>query len=156
MVQAPDLSGSTQFYDVREITDEKRPLSNQSPYLINAGAYYAAPNSGWQGNLLYNVAGQRIFAVGNVDNPTIYELPRHVVDVNVSKTIAKQFEVRLGIQDILNQYVRFSQDFNRDGKIGKDVTSQTAGADQDIRKFKRGQYFTLTGVYTFGRRIIVP
>ena len=155
-VLAPDLSGSTQRYDVSEITDEQRPLSNQSPYLINAGAYYAAPRSGWQGNLLYNVAGPRIFAVGNVDNPTIYEMPRHVVDFNISKTLAKQFEVRLGIQDLLNQYVRFSQDFNRDGKIGKDVTSQTAGADQDIRKFKRGQYVTITGVYTFGRRIIIP
>lgn len=65
-------------------------------------------------------------------------------------------DVRLGIQDLLNQAVRYAQDFNGDGKIGSDVTSQTVGADQVFRRYKRGQYITLTGVYTFGRRVVVP
>lgn len=155
-VLAPDLSGTTQNYDLTGITDTERPLAGQSPYLINGGLYYSDPTSNWQANILYNVFGPRIFAVGNVNNPTVYEMPRHVVDLNISKTFNKQLEVRLGIQDILNQYVRFSQDFNRNGKIDADVTSKTAAADQDIRKFKRGSYFTLTAVYTFGRRAIIP
>jgi TonB-dependent receptor len=155
-VKAPDLSGAIQDYDLTGITDTKRPLQNQSPYLVNVGVYYAAPKSGWQGNILYNVFGQRIFAVGNLQNPTIYEMPRHVVDLNIAKQFSGKLELRLGIQDILNQYVRFAQDFNRDGKIGKDVTSQTANADQDYRKFKRGSYTTLTAVYTFGRRTVIP
>jgi TonB-dependent receptor len=153
-ITAPDLSGQINEYS--GITDAERPLAGQSPYLINAGAYYAAPNSGWQGNILYNVFGQRIFAVGNIQNPTIYEMPRNVVDLNLSKQFNKKLELRLGIQDILNQYVRFSQDFNRDGKVGSDVTSKTANADQDIRKFKRGSYYIVSAVYTFGRRVIVP
>jgi len=94
--------------------------------------------------------------VGNMENPTVYEMPRNVVDLNISKKFQNQLEIRLGIQDIFNQPIRFAQDFNRDGKIGKDVTSQTAHADQDIRKFRRGSYFTLTGVYTFGKRTVVP
>lgn len=126
---------------------------NQSPYLINAGVYYANAN-GWQANVLYNVAGPRIFAVGNVNSPTVYEMPRNIIDLNVSKTFNKRWEVRLGIQDLLNQSIRLSQDFNRNSKIDKDVTSQTANADQTIRSFKRGSYSTLSLVYSFGRTLI--
>lgn len=156
MVTGPDLGGTVQNYNLDGITDKKRPMANQSPYLINAGVYYADPNTNWQWNVLYNVFGQRIFTVGNMTNPTVYEMPRHVVDLNISKKLKNQLEIRLGIQDILNQPVRFAQDFNRDGKVGKDVTSQTAGADQNIRKFKRGSYYTLTVAYSFGKRQIIP
>jgi len=155
-IQGPDLGGETQNYDLTGLTDKKRPMANQSPYLVNAGVYYASPVSGWQWNLLYNVFGQRIFAVGNQNNPTVYEMPRNVIDLNISKKIKQNLEFRLGIQDILNQPVRFAQDFNRNGKIDKDVTSTTANADQNIRKFKRGSYFTLTAAYTFGKRTIIP
>ena len=155
-VVAPDLSGATQSYDLKGLTDQKRPLANQSPYLINAGIYYAEEESGWQANILYNVFGQRIFAVGNLENPTVYEMPRHVVDLNISKQFNKQLELRFGIQDIFNQPTRFAQDFNRDGKVGKDVTSHSASADQNVRKFRRGSYFTLTAAYTFGRRTLIP
>jgi TonB-dependent receptor len=156
IVTGPDLGGTVQNYNLDGIADKKRPMANQSPYLINAGVYYADPITNWQWNVLYNVFGQRIFTVGNMTNPTVYEMPRHVVDLNVSKKLKNQLEIRLGIQDILNQPVRFAQDFNRDGKIGKDVTSQTTGADQNIRKFKRGSYYTLTVAYSFGKRQIVP
>lgn len=155
-VTAPDLSGAIQQYDIRGIADTKRALAGQSPYLINAGVYYVAPRSGWQWNVLYNVFGQRIFTVGNSQNPTVYEMPRHVVDLNLTKQVNKKIELRFGVQDILNQYVRFAQDFNHDGKIGRDLTSQTADADQMLRKFKRGSYYTVSAIYTFGRRSVIP
>ncbi|GAB4025433.1 TonB-dependent receptor [Spirosoma koreense] len=154
VIEATGPSGSIERFG--NSTDRNRALANQSPYLINLGLYYANPTSGWQYNLLYNVAGPRIFLVGNIEDPTTYEMPRHVVDFNVSKTFKEQFELRLGIQDIFNAPFRFSQDFNGDRKIGPDVTSRSASADQDYLKFRRGQYVTLTGVYTFGRRTIVP
>lgn len=154
-VEGPDLSGANVKYDLTGIADAKRPMANQSPYLINTGVYYAAP-SGWQWNILYNIFGQRIFAVGNIENPTVYEMPRNVLDLNISKKFKNNLEIRLGIQDILNQPVRFSQDFNRDGKIGSDVTSKSASADQDIRRFKRGSYYTITAAYTFGKRTVIP
>ncbi|SFD83188.1 Outer membrane receptor proteins, mostly Fe transport [Spirosoma endophyticum] len=153
-IEAPGAGGAIEL--VGNSTDRKRALANQSPYLINLGLYYANPTSGWQYNLLYNVAGPRIFLVGNIEDPTTYEMPRHVVDFNISKTIKQQFEVRLGIQDILNAPFRFAQDYNGDRKIGKDVTSRSADADQNYINYRRGQYVTLTGVYTFGRRTVVP
>jgi outer membrane receptor for ferrienterochelin and colicin len=154
VIEAPGPSGIIERFG--NSTDRNRALANQSPYLINLGLYYANPTTDWQYNVLYNVAGPRIFLVGNLEDPTTYEMPRHVVDVNISKTFNKQLELRLGIQDIFNAPFRFSQDFNGDRKIGKDVTSRTATADQDYLKYRRGQYVTLTGVYTLGRRIVVP
>ncbi|CCH56683.1 TonB-dependent receptor plug [Fibrisoma limi BUZ 3] len=155
-VTGPDLSGLIGPYDLTNITATNRALANQSPYLINAGLYYADPNTGWQANVLYNVAGPRIFAVGNQNNPTIYEMPRNVIDLNISRTFAKQIEIRLGIQDLLNAKYRFAQDYNEDNKIGSDVTSQNATADQNYRTYRRGRYITATAVYTFGRRTVIP
>ncbi|GAB4000244.1 TonB-dependent receptor [Spirosoma daeguense] len=155
-VKAPDATSNIQDVVLTNLADKERPLANQSPYLINGGLYYEAPKSGMQFNVLYNVYGPRIFAVGTRNNPTIYEMPRHAIDLNISKTFNKKIEVRLGIQDLLNQAVRYAQDFNGDGKIGSDLTSQTVGADQVFRSFRRGQYVTLSGIYTFGRRTILP
>ncbi|GAB3572961.1 TonB-dependent receptor [Spirosoma luteolum] len=154
IIEATGPSGAVERFG--NSTDRNRALANQSPYLLNLGLYYAHPTSGWQYNLLYNVAGPRIFLVGNIDDPTTYEMPRHVVDFNISKTIKKQFELRLGIQDIFNAPFRYAQDFNGDRKIGPDVTSRSANADQNYINYRRGQYVTLTGVYTFGRRVVVP
>ena len=154
VITAPDLGGEIQKYT--GLTDAQRPLTGQSPYLINFGAYYAAPKLGWTGNILYNVFGQRVFAVGNVVNPTIYEMPRHVIDLNLTRTFNNRLELRLGIQDILNQPVRLAQDFNADGRIGADVTSTTADADQNTRQFRRGSYYTFSAIYTFGRRVVMP
>ncbi len=152
-VQAPDLSGAIQNLDLKNIADTERPMMNQSPYLVNLGVYYADA-SGWQANLLYNVFGPRIFAVGNQNSPTVYEMPRNVIDLNVSKVFNKRFELRLGIQDLLNQAYRLDQDFNRNGKIDSDKTSKTASADQEIRRYKRGSYSTVSLVYSFGRTLI--
>jgi TonB-dependent receptor len=148
-VIAPDMSGATHSYDLTGLTHRKRALANQSPYLLNGGIYYANDRTNWQANLLYNIFGQRIFAVGNRENPTIYEMPRHVIDLNISKKFTRNLELRFGIQDVLNQPARFAQDFNGDGKIGKDVTSEISRADQNVRTFKKGSYFTIAAAYTF-------
>jgi hypothetical protein len=58
------------------LVDRNRPMQNQSPYLINGGAYYNDSELGLQVNVLYNVFGKRVFAVGSIENPTIYEMPR--------------------------------------------------------------------------------
>ncbi len=129
-------------YDAKSITDVKRPMMNQSPYLINAGAYYSNEETGWQASILYNVYGKRIFAVGNILNPTVYEMPRNVIDITVTKTFAKKWEARLAVQDILNQAVRLEQDFTRDSDIN-------SSDNQTIRSFKKGSYVTVGLSYSF-------
>ncbi len=121
---------------------KKTPMQGQSPYLINGGIYYQNDSSGTQISVLYNVFGPRIFLLGSLDYPSIGEIPRHTLDINVSQKIFHFLSINAGVQDLLNNPVFLVQDTDRNGKFTKD------GKDKLIMKYKRGPY------YTFGLRII--
>lgn len=114
---------------------QQRPLMGQSPYIVNAGLYYQDRDRNLQGSILYNVIGPRLFAVGTYGTPDIYEMPRNVIDVAVTKGLGKRLELKLAAQDILNQRVLLLQDSNDDGRIGRQ--------DEQIMSFRRGAYFTV-------------
>jgi TonB-dependent receptor len=89
----------------------KRPLQGQSPYLINAGLQYNSKAVNATGlSILYNRIGKRIWAVGNVQDPDIYENSRNVLDMQLTQKFAKgrsEFKVNYG--DILNNKAIFYQ-----------------------------------------------
>mgnify|MGYP000970548982 CR=1 FL=1 len=114
--------------------DSKRPMMGQSPYVLNAGLYYTDTDHKLQFNVLYNVCGPRLFAVGSIGIPNIYEMPRNVVDVTASKGLGKRIEVKLSVQDLLNQRVRLMQDSNADGRL--------EDTDEEVMSFRRGPYFS--------------
>ncbi|MBK8226133.1 MAG: carboxypeptidase-like regulatory domain-containing protein [Flavobacteriales bacterium] len=114
---------------------QERPLMGQSPYIVNAGLYYQDRERRIQGSILYNVIGPRLFAVGTYGTPDIYEMPRNVIDLAVTKGLGKRFELKLAAQDILNQRVLLLQDSNDDGRIGQQ--------DEQIMSFRRGASFTV-------------
>ncbi|WP_192823142.1 TonB-dependent receptor [Rufibacter sp. LB8] len=118
-----------------------RPMMGQSPYVVNAGLYYQNDERQLQLNVLYNVVGQRIWAAGSYANPTIYEMPRNLLDVSVTKGLGKHFELKAGIQDILNQKVSLVQDSNEDAKITK--------VDETVQDYRRGSYSSLGITYKF-------
>jgi len=61
-------------------------------------------------------------------------MPRHSLDISISKELKKNFELRVGVQDLLNNQMRFIQDSNLDGNITE--------VDEYILKYKRGTYVT--------------
>ena len=95
-----------------------RALQGQSPYMVNTGLFYYNDNNGLMITALYNIIGKRIVAVGRPspneweDIPDIYEMPRNVFDLAVSKKISEKFEIKAGIKDIFNQQVRLIQTIN--------------------------------------------
>ncbi len=124
------------------VQEANRPMQGQSPYIVNAGVFYQDDEHGWSANALYNVVGRRIFVVGVRDqDPTIYELPRHVLDLIISKRLGTHFEVKAGVQDVLNQAVQFVQDSDTNGTIDH--------LDETIFRYRRGQYTTLGVTYRF-------
>jgi len=123
--------------------DAKRALQGQSPYIINGTISYNNPIHKFQVNASYNVFGKRIYAVGSMLFPTIYEMPRQAVDITISKQLSNNWNIKLGIQDVLNSANRFYQDTNRDGKIEMD------GIDSPIFHYKRGTLFNLSLSYKF-------
>ena len=97
-----------------------RPLQGHSPYCFNAGITYQDDKSGISATLAANRVGQRIFIVGNIREPNIWENARTVIDLQFAKTIAeKNIELKLNIKDILTQDQLFFEDINQDNKYNK-------------------------------------
>ncbi len=119
-----------------------RPLEGQSPYIINAGLYYQNEMKGVMVSLLYNVIGKRIVAVGRPspnkweDIPDIYEMPRNVIDLTVSKSIGRHLEIKGGIKDLLNEKIEYVQTIN----AVVDMTAYSDGTDTRLKKFDNKQY----------------
>lgn len=123
--------------------EAKRALQGQSPYIINGTISYNDKVNRFQVNTSYNIFGKRIYAVGSTLFPTIYEMPRHSLDITISKSFYNNWNLKLGIQDVLNFQNRFYQDTNRDGKI------EMNGIDDPIFLYKRGTLFSLSVSYKF-------
>jgi hypothetical protein len=120
----------------------ERPLMGQSPYVVNGGAYYQNDENGLQVAVLYNVVGKRLFAVGGYTDfgeplyEDIYEMPRGLLDLSITKTFAERIQAKLSISDILNQKYILLQDGNRDGEFDKKN-------DQIVQENRFGSLITL-------------
>lgn len=98
---------------------EARPLQGQSPIIINGGVQYIDSKYNFGVSVSYNYVGKRIIIVGNEDEPNIWENPRHVLDLQLSKTIKEKIEIKLNVRDALAQNLIFYQDINKNKKFDK-------------------------------------
>lgn len=79
----------------------KRPMQGQSPYLLNAGISYVDNIKYFSLSLMYNRIGQRIYIVGNNLFQEIWEMPRDILDFQITKGFFKnKLEIRFNIKDI--------------------------------------------------------
>ncbi|HNR06378.1 MAG TPA: TonB-dependent receptor [Saprospiraceae bacterium] len=101
---------------ISEGQSDQRPLQGQSPFIVNAALNYLDADQGLQVNVLYNVIGKRIFAVGFQGYPDLYEMPRNVLDLMISKELGSRIILKAGVSDLLNQPARILQDGNQDKK----------------------------------------
>lgn len=123
------LNGTTLFtnfsyvksaVDVSKLNNvDPRPLQGQSPIIINAGLQYIDSKYDFGISLSYNYVGKRIVTVGNTDEPNIWENPRHVLDLQLSKTFKEKLEIKLNVRDAIAQNLIFYQDINKNGKLDK-------------------------------------
>lgn len=117
--------------DLRNIknnsSDEQvRPMQGQSPYVINLGLSYVHPTVGTGVTLLYNQVGQRLYATGEVGNPSWYENWRPLLDLQVSQKFLKgRGVVRFTISDLVAaKSIYYQNDVvgsHRDYQKGKDA-----------------------------------
>ena len=135
------IRSQVQLGDEAKGQEQERPLMGQSPYVLNAGLYFNDTDRKLQYNILYNVCGRRLVSVGSVGFSDVYEMPRHSLDVTLSKGLGEHFEVKIGAQDVLAQRVRCIQDSNANGSID-DV-------DEEVTSFQPGRYFTAGFSYRF-------
>lgn len=112
-----------------------RPLMGQSPYVINGGIFYQNDSCGLSISAMYNIIGPRIAIVGVPGVPEVWEMPRNILDLTISKEIGKYVNLRFSIQDVFNQSFTLLQDANGDGELNRET-------DQKMQSYKRGTYFT--------------
>jgi TonB-dependent receptor len=125
-------------------TNSSRPLSNQSPYIVNLALDYSHEASRTQARLLYNVSGARIVTVGADGLQDIYEEPRHLLDLTVVQGLGKHLELKATVQNILDAKTKLTQagiDPDGDGSKGRQkfVTGQS----------RQGTTFVLSASYTY-------
>ena len=87
----------------------KRAMFGQSPYTINANAFYVLPNIDSEFSLSFNTFGKRISAVGNNEQPDDeFEQSFNKLDVGFTKSFGKA-SVNISIENILNDDVTYKQ-----------------------------------------------
>lgn len=114
-----------------------RPLQGQSPYIVNAALQYQNDSTNFTFTLTYNIIGKRIVYVGNNIFPTVYEMPRHSIDLTFIKKINSRMSIKFGVSDLLNYNNQLWQDTNGDGKIEYGSNS----IDNRLLQYRRGQMF---------------
>jgi len=148
------LTGQDQLYLGSAATSRSsRPMSGQSPYVINTSLGYSAMDGKLNLNVLYNRIGQRIYIVGGQGQfADVYERPRNILDFQVSYNVSKRSEFRLNIKDMLNSPTLFYYDQNDNKKFDKvdySITNIDPAKDYIFQRYKMGTTFSLTYTYRF-------
>lgn len=139
------IKGNVQFNGVQL----DNPMQGQSPYLINGGLTYVSPNDDFGVNALYNRIGPRLrFRAASGAALNIFEKPRDVVDVQVSKKFfAKRLEAKLTISDIFAQAYTLYYKFDPNSSN----TNYKASEDKIISAHKFGTTGTISVRYSLTR-----
>lgn len=146
VLNAAWIESSVTFEPGEVVSEPNRPMQGQSPYIINAGLYYANDRLGLDMALLYNRIGRRIVGLGKSNSvnpdpnsliPDSYEMPRNSLDFTLTKQLSKRFELRLAARDILSEDVVYRQfpKFVKDGVTYK--------REQTTRRYNPGQSFSV-------------
>jgi len=150
LVKSKVINPANQDYLVAE-----RPMVGQSPYSINAGLQYGALDNSLNFSLLYNRIGRRISNAGGQVFPDVYEASRNVIDFQTSYNFyKKKAQIKLNINDLLNNQSIFYFDYNKDKKFSPDniIIDPTTGAvsrDRILSRFKTGTNVSLSLSYSF-------
>jgi outer membrane receptor protein involved in Fe transport len=104
-------------------TEKTRAMQGASPYLINADAGYQftyGENDKHTSSiaLVYNVYGQRLYAVGSGGMGSIFEKPFHSLNLVIKNKLSDIWNVNLSIKNLLYQEQTYVQgvNYNQDTK----------------------------------------
>lgn len=124
--------------------DGTRKLQGASPWLINADLKYeTAFSKKWKNTmtLAYNIYGERIYAVGTNGLDHYYEKPFGKLDFIWNNKIADKWEVKLGVENILDPLYKI--------ELGDKSKIDIVEKDLTVKDYKRGIGFSLNLGYTF-------
>lgn len=121
-----------------------RKLQGASNWLINTDLKYDFTlNKEWKNSmtLVYNVYGDRIFAVGSSGIDHIYEKSFSKLDFVWSSLISKNIELKLAVDNILNPSYK--------KELGSNSTLEITEDSLVLKEYKKGVGFSINIGYTF-------
>ncbi|MFV5690419.1 outer membrane beta-barrel protein [Flavobacterium sp. LT1R49] len=121
-----------------------RKLQGASSWLVNSDLKYDfILNKDWKNSmtLVYNVYGDRIFAVGSSGIDHIYEKSFSKLDFVWSNSISKNIELKFGVDNILNPSYK--------KELGSKSTLNISENSLIVREYKKGVGFSFNIGYTF-------
>lgn len=134
-------------------TNANRPLSYQSPYVINFALDYGNDGTRTDVRALYNVYGPRITVVGANRLPDIYEQPRHQIDLSAAQKLGKRFELKLQAQNVLNSPVVFAYRnrpaYRLENQPDGGMIFRSLGRAPNTRRYNPGVTVGLSATYTY-------
>ena len=82
----------------------ERQLQGQSPWILNVGLNYNDQNSGWEGNIYYNVQGPTLEIVGTGAIADVFTRPFNDLRLSIGKSFGKnkQHKVNFRVSNLLN------------------------------------------------------
>jgi len=84
------------------LTNRKRAMVGQAPYVVNAGATWSTPSNRASATMVYNIVGKRITAAGSTPLPDTYEMARAGLDVSFQTSIVGGLSARLDGKNLLD------------------------------------------------------
>lgn len=121
-----------------------RKLQGASSWLVNSDLKYDfILNKDWKNSmtLVYNVYGDRIFAVGSSGIDHIYEKSFSKLDFVWSNSISKNIELKFSVDNILNPSYK--------KELGSKSTLNISEDSLIVREYKKGVGFSFNIGYTF-------
>jgi hypothetical protein len=111
-VRIYDSSG----YDEYTVSETKRQMNGQAPYVINTGLSYKSKTIGFTGSVLYNITGPTIKASGSNYSSTlaygnVVENPASRLDVVIKQSLWKGAEIKLTAKNLLNPTIKETQEY---------------------------------------------
>lgn len=120
------------------IYENKRPLTGQSPYLLNLDLSYIN-NRGTKLGIYFNAYGDRLFLNSLGDEPDVYEKGRSTLNISLRQKIWKGISLKMGAENILDTPVRYTQKFETtDGETFETIYD----------KYRKGISYSLGFVYS--------
>ncbi len=80
----------------------QRAFMGQSPYVLNLDLAYINSESGTSLSMHYNLFGKRLTEVSIGGTPDIFELPRGILNFNISQNIGAGFSLKLAAKNLLD------------------------------------------------------
>ncbi len=91
------------------LTNDKRPLTQQSDTILNIQLGYDAPNDRHSATLSWNSFSERLYYAGRNGAPDAYEQPFGSLDLTYSWYPAENWSLKLRLQNLLDENIEIDQ-----------------------------------------------